>query len=178
MSPSNNRISGEPAGIKIYRVANRLLKKLGIRPNTGTQSEPGEISPEAIIEAQQHIETLCGECEVTLSDLLAELVAAWVDMRDMAQSEKRQEVSQKIFLLAHEIKDVGGLCKYDLAAYFAESLRDFIERTTLSLEAQRVIIQAHVDALQVIVKQGLKDEASPAAEELKKMVKIAVEKYG
>ena len=37
-------------------------------------------------------------------------------------------------------------------------------------------IQAHLDAMHVVNSQGIKTTAGPEAEELKKMVKIAIER--
>ena len=89
----------------------------------------------------------------------------------------RQEKSEEIFTLSHEIKDIASLCGYALTAHFAESLRDYIAETALNLKNQKVIIQAHIDALTIVHKQNIKEDGGPAAEELKKMVKIAIEKY-
>ena len=69
------------------------------------------------------------------------------------------------------------MCGYGLIAYFAESLRDYIARTDLNLKAQVVIIQAHLDAMQMCHRKGFRTDAGPEAEELKKMVKMAIDKY-
>jgi chemotaxis protein histidine kinase CheA len=160
--------------VEIFRLANSLKDKLGTGPQT---NETGFIAPEAIAEADRLILELCKECPVTLNSYLDEISALWRDMRELPASPAREEIAQKIFTLAHEIKDVGSMCGFNLAAYFAESLRDYIARTELSLEAQRVIIQAHVDALFVVLKKGMREEDGAQAEELKKMVKVAVDKY-
>lgn len=175
MSGPNNE---DPKSMKIemYKVENYLLNKAGSRLEPG---QSGEIDKEGIEKADKMIEALCKQCIGTLSTHIEEIGKLWGQMRDMPESEARIQTSQKIFTLAHEVKDIGALCGYDLAAYFAESLRDYIDRTELSLKAQTVIIQAHVDALQVVSTRKIKktEEAGPVAEELKKMVKIAVDKY-
>ena len=68
-------------------------------------------------------------------------------------------------------------CSSSLIAYFAESLRDYIAQTQLSLDAQRVIIQAHLDAMQAAHHRNLKENGGSVAEELKAAVKKAIEKY-
>lgn len=160
----------------IYKLANRLKHKLGIRLNT---ENPGYIDPEALEKGDTLIEKLCAECPQTIAAHLENLVSKWEEMRTMPESGEREAVAQDIFTLAHEIKDIGSMCGYTLSAFFAESLRDYIAKTELSLRAQQVIIQAHVDALQFVYRQGFKteEEAGPAAEELKKMVKVAIDKY-
>ncbi|MCB1556020.1 MAG: hypothetical protein KDJ15_01775 [Alphaproteobacteria bacterium] len=162
--------------VRIFRVANRLKKKLGVRP-LWAEKEPGYIDPKAVTEGEALIRERCKKCPEAIAHFLEKLTTAWSVMRDMPESPERQALSREIFTLSHEIKDIGALCGYDLASYFAESLRDYIEQTELNLQAQRVIIQAHIDALTVVSRQGLKTDGGDAAEELKHMVKIAIEKY-
>lgn len=171
----SQQTDGNTGGIRveIYKIANRLKKKLGIRT---TDDAPGVIDPGAIGEADKLIEALCEQCPATIGKELTNLSSLWDEMKDMPDSVDRHRLAQQIFTIAHEIKDLGSLCGYNLAAYFAESLRDYIIQTELSLEAQRVIIQAHVDALSVVHKQEI-GEDDDAAEELKKMVKVAIAKY-
>ncbi len=160
--------------VEIFRIANSLKEKLGMRLKT---DEPGFIAPEAIAEADRLIVELCRECPITLNGYMDQISMHWKQMRELPASAERERLARQIFTLAHEIKDVGSMCGYSLAAYFAESLRDYIDRTELSLEAQRVIIQAHVDAIAVVMKMGLREDGNAQADELKKMVKIAVDKY-
>lgn len=160
--------------VEIYRLANSLKEKLGMRTRP---QDDGFIAPEAIAEADQLIVELCKQCPTTLGGYLDEISVLWKEMRELPASAEREIRSRQIFTLSHEIKDVGSMCGYTLAAYFAESLRDYIERTELSLEAQRVIIQAHVDAISVVIKMGLKEDGGEKAEELKKMVRVAVLKF-
>ncbi len=172
MSDSNDKKPG--VTVEVFRIANNLKEKLGMRVKS---DEDGFIAPEAIAEADRLIGELCKECPVTLSGFMEQIGILWKEMRELPASEPREKLARQIFTLAHEIKDVGQMCGFTLAAYFAESLRDYIERTELSLEAQRVIIQAHVDAINVTIKMNLKEDGGSQADELKKMVKIAVDKY-
>lgn len=170
--------SGEAQdGIKVrmFKLTNRLRKKLGM--NFQRNDEPGEIPEDAIAEADKLIEKMCAECPKTMKGLLEDIVKNWEEMKDLPRSGERDEYAQKIFTLAHEIKDISTMCGYELASYFSESLRDYIAMTELKLNAQRVIIQAHVDALLVVIKQGMDDVNDPAAQELKQMVKVAIDKY-
>ena len=160
--------------VRVLKLTNRLIKKLGIRDHS---DEPGFIDPAAIEEADRLVDALAAECPQAIAGYLDKLSELWLKMRDMPRSDEREDISQQIFHVAHEIKDLGAMSGYELMAYFAESLRDYIGRTELNLEAQRVIIQEHVDALQVVHKQDMKEAATPEAEELKKMVKIAIDKY-
>ncbi len=171
MSTSNNN---DDKSVKIYKNKNRLKDKLGVRIPT---NEPGHIDPEIIDEAQAIIDEMCKGCEEVIHEHLDNLSSAWEEMQKIPASQARTEKSEEIFTISHEIKDIASLCGYNLIAHFAESLRDYISETALNLKNQRIIIQAHVDAMTTVHKNSIKDDGGPMAEELKKMVKIAINKY-
>lgn len=177
MSVSNDPPPGAEKSVKveIIRLANQLKARMGAR---FLKQETGFLDPEAIAEADKAIEELCETSPETMAQLMADLMTAWEKMRTMKDSPERQEMAQEIFTRAHEIKDIGAMCGYELAAHFAESLRDYIGQTTLNIQAQIIIVQAHLDALQYVLNHNLKDNAGPKAEDLKRMVKIAIDKYG
>lgn len=160
--------------IEVYKITNRLKTKLGLR---APSEEPGELAPEKIRECDAMIMSMCADCYERIGMTLDILTKLWNHMRDMPQSDERTKIAEDIFTHAHEIKDIGALCGYTLSAHFAESLRDYIAQTELNLKNQRIIIQAHVDALHVVHKQKLKEDGGAAAEELKRMVGIAIQKY-
>lgn len=161
--------------VEVYKLTNFLKEKLATGAKKNNQE--GEIDPAKIQECDALVAELCINCLPTIGTHLEQISTLWKQMRDMPQSQERQNLSDQIFMQAHEIKDIASLCGYSLCAYFAESLRDYISEISLNLSGQRVIIQAHIDALTVVQKQSLKEDGGAAAEELKKMVKVAIEKY-
>lgn len=171
---ARNDAKGSGMKVEMFKLANRLKSKLGMRiPG----DDPGFLDPKAIAEADKLIAALCAAGPETIAAQLEKLSSLWLAMREMPESPERAKISQQIFTVAHEIKDIGSMCGYELIAYFAESLRDYIGETKLSIEAQRVIIQAHMDAIQLINRRGITSDEIPEAEELKKMVRIAIAKY-
>lgn len=160
--------------VQVYKLTNHLKARMGARFK---EQETGFLPPEAIAEADNAIAQLCETSHETMTNLLAGLAAAWEGMRVMEASVEREAMAQRIFTLAHEVKDVGAMCGYDLASYFAESLRDYIGKAEMNIKAQVIIIQAHMDALQIVIGQNIKTDAGPKAEELKRMVKVAIDKY-
>ncbi len=160
--------------VEMYKIANRLKARMGARYK---DQEEGFLAPDVIEEADKLIAQLCEISPDVIGKHLDNLSALWESMRDTPNSPERTETAEKIFTLSHEIKDMGSLCHYELIAYFAESLRDYIARTDLNLKAQVVTIQAHLDAMQICHRKGFRTDAGPEAEELKKMVKMAIDKY-
>lgn len=161
--------------VEIIKIRGSLKNKLGaLRVPT---NEDGYLAEENIEEAESLINDMCKTCLNDIGKNLDHLSQSWKTMQDLPDGDQREEKAQEIFTLAHEIKDIGSLCGYTLAAHFAESLRDYIAETALNLKNQRIIIQAHVDAMTVVHRNNLKDDGGPAADELKKMVKVAIDKY-
>ncbi|MBI1301245.1 MAG: hypothetical protein GC137_06250 [Alphaproteobacteria bacterium] len=165
----------KPNTVQIFKPVHNILKsKLGIRRPS---EEPGHIAEEKVAKAEALIQEMCANCHDTLSEQISILIRLWVEIQKMPENDARAEKTQEIFTIAHEIKDISSLCGYGLAAHFGESLRDYISKTSMNLNNQRIIIQAHVDALNTVHKNNLRDDGGPIAEELKKKVKIAIEKY-
>ena len=161
--------------VNIYKYRQNSLKnKLGARILT---NEEGHLSSENIREADKIIAKMCIGCENHIAQQLEQISTLWSDMKKIEDEALRYEKAQEIFTHAHEIKDIGALCGYTLAAHFAESLRDYISETTLDMKNQHIIIQAHIDAMNAVHKGKLKEDGGPIADELKKIVKIAIEKY-
>lgn len=166
--------NSKPGTATLLKFANRLKQRLG---DDHKDQEDGFIAPESIAEADKLILTLCLDCSTELGRNLASLTELWDKMKAIGETPERADISYRFFLQAHEIKDIGAICGYDLIAHFAESLRDYIGKTELNMQAQVVIIQAHLDAMNIVHQQGVKKNAGPQAEELKKMVARAIEKY-
>lgn len=167
--------NGSGPGVEKFELKNRLKDKLEI--DHRSKNVEGQIDPAAVEEADQLIADMCANSHDNLTEQLTLLKEYWDEMKDMPDSGERDGVAQHVFTVAHEIKDIGAMCGYQLAAYFGESLRDFIGQTDLKLEAQRVIIQAHVDVLNIAIKKDIREDDSPAAEELKRMLKLAIDQY-
>lgn len=163
----------ETPDVEVFERINRLKIKV-----TGNEKGlEGQIDPSAIEEADQKIASLCEDCASIIKVSLDAITSDWSKMRDMEDGEERQELANKIFLNAHEAKDIGSMCRYDLIAFFAESLRDYIKETDLRQDAHSIIVQAHVDAMNTAFKQGITVSGGPLAEELKALVKQAIDKY-
>ena len=172
--PDQNNKSGSHK-VSIINVKTTLKQRLlGI---FGKDDDVGFIPDDLIDLADREVSEFCVACSPIMGENIEKLSNLWAKMKDMPACAERDNMAKQIFLLSHEIKDMSALCGYDLIAYFSESLRDYIAKTELSVSAQIVIIQAHLDALMVVHHKGYKKDAGDAAEELKAMVKKAIEKY-
>jgi|GEM_PF-1365788 len=159
---------------EFYNRANVLKGKVGLDVQTNAD---GQLDPEKVKEADDLIKAMCKDCNKNMGEQIEGLVRAWAAMAALEQGDARTQKAQQVFTFAHDIKDIAALCGYGLAAHFAESLRDYVTERSFAEKNQRIIIQAHIDALIVIQKNDIKDDAGAVAEELKEMVAIAVNKY-
>lgn len=166
--------SDQKPDVEIFHRANKLKAKVGGNPHSNTE---GKISPEAIAKADALIQNFCKDCPAMMSEALYKLSSQWKVMKISQNSEERKDIAQKIFTQAHEVKDVAGTCGYHLMADFGESLRDYIVKTELNVDAHRIIIQAHIDAMAAAFRDNIKESENQAAEDLKKAVRIAIEKF-
>lgn len=164
-----------PSDIKVgfYKLSNRLKDRMG---HTFLKQKEGFLAPSAIEEADKMIAEMCATCPETIEGHLATLNDLWEKMKTSAEGE-RDAISERVFAVSHEIKDIGSMCGYQLIAHFAESLRDYIEKTNLNHQAQVVIVQAHLDAMNIVHRGGFKRDGVPEADELKLMVRKAIAKY-
>lgn len=160
---------------KILKTYNSLKKKIGLDPNDQTE---GFLDPADINKADALISEICQESEESIRGLLIKLEDKWTCFFNVSKETARSEKdAEDIFVVAHEIKDIGAMCGYNLIAYFAESLRDYVEETDLNIEAKKVIVQAHIDAMKAAHKNKIKDTENSAAAELKNLVKVAINQY-
>ena len=166
--------SAKPGTIQVIRIRNYLKQKLGI----AYDKTEGEIAPQKIAEADKCIHDFAQLAAEKMDEFIALVVHDWDKMKDLDFGEERSKIAQNVFINAHEVHDLAGLCGHDLGAHFAEQLRDYICQSDLSLKAQRVISQALVDALQTVNAQEIKAIDDPRAAELKAMVQKAIDKYG
>jgi hypothetical protein len=174
MPTQNDDAAPQGFKVEVFKLVNRLKDRMGIRFK---DQEEGYLAPEAIAEADGIIQNLCKDSPARISRLLSDLTAHWELMRSLPDGPERRKLSEVVMTIAHEIKDIGSMCGYTLVAYFAESLRDYIGQTVINIEAQKVIVQAHLDAMTVTSHKSLREDTTPEAEELKRIVKIATDKY-
>lgn len=160
--------------IQYFHRVNRLRAKAGGDPNDPRE---GALGDGMVEKADGLINDFCKECTTLVTKLLDHLGQKWKAMADMEKSAARDKLAKEIFTLAHEVKDVAGMCGYTLMSDFGESLRDYITETSLDQGAQRIIVQAHIDAMNAALRHDIREDGGPAAEELKALVKRAIEKY-
>jgi hypothetical protein len=158
--------------VEIYNRVNHLKLKAGGAPSGGS----GKFDDEAIRRADAVIRKMSDLYPEEIGKSIGRLERLWAETREMPP-QSRAANARLISNTANQIKDLAGTFDFDLMEYFGESLRDYILDIDLSRKEQAIIVQAHVDVMQVAYRQNLKHQKHPLGEELKKTVAAAIQKY-
>lgn len=159
--------------VEVFHRINKLKAKAGLAPHDNAQ---GVINPEKVKTAQDIIDKKEEEYPNEVKDILTKLSASWSDYKD-ALDDERTELLEKIYNYSNNIKDLTSMYKHDLMSHFGLSLRDFCEKIDLHKQEHHVIVQSHIDVMWVTYEEKLRSDKSEKAEELKKVVALAIEKY-
>ncbi|MCB1531940.1 MAG: hypothetical protein KDJ35_03625 [Alphaproteobacteria bacterium] len=159
--------------IEIFHRINKLKKKAGLSLTSGKK---GVVDPNAVARAQETIDEKEREYPPTVKELIGQITTIWKSIKDMPEEEQKQAL-ETLYHLSNNIKDITETYDHNLMHHFALSLRDFCEIIDLGKPQHSVIVQAHLDVMLVTFEEKLKSDETAQAEELKNIVKIAIEKY-
>ena len=158
--------------VEIYNRINRLKIKAGGTAAGG----PGKLDQNSIDRANAVIQKMSDLYPDEIKKSLEELNGLWEETKSMPENARTAN-ARRISNCANQIKDLASTFGFDLMEYFGESLRNYILDIDLSQKEQIIIVQAHVDVMQVAYSQNLKSQEHPLGEELKKTVATAIAKY-
>ena len=103
------------------------------------------------------------------------------EMRKQVKTAEGDQLS-RIFImstiaeLAFDIKGMGGTFGYPLLSQLAKSLQDFIAKLGLPNETQLEVISIHVDAMYVVLAQGIHNQGGQTEKALLETLQTAVAK--
>ncbi len=159
--------------VKVYHRINRLKLKAG----ADLDDVPGHLDPSVIKRAQgvvqRHEDLYMDEVE----RVLIALETSWDAAIKGSEEEAVKESLDGLYHDANHVKDIASTFGYELMQHFGESLREFAEKIDIANKAHHTIVQAHIDVMWVVFHEKIKDHGGPTAEELKKIVVLAIEKY-
>jgi len=135
--------------IEIFMPPNILKAKMG---GTG-----GGLDMAAIKRAEKAMENLKAE----FGDWIAADVARLAECRSAYASDMNAETRGDLYRAAHDLRGQALTFEFPLVARVATSLCRFLDGYSGDLPVN--LIDAHVDAIRVIVKQNIKDKADKIA---------------
>lgn len=154
------------------------VNKLKLKAGGGLHDGPGKLDSASVERANSVVQNMSSLYPREIKNMLAALDKEWDQIKSSSNDNDRTKMVKKMSNTANQVKDLAGTFGYTLMEYFGESLRDYIMKTDLSKKEQYTIVQAHIDVMGVAYRENLKnDDGGALGEELKKMVRTAIEKF-
>jgi hypothetical protein len=129
-------------------------------------------------DVRKRIETVIADTADAFSNEVLEKLR---EMRAQVKAAEGDELSRIFILstiaeLAFDIKGMGGTFGYPLLSHLAKSLKDFIAGLALPNEAQLQVISIHIDAMYVVLAQGVRGMTDQLQNDLLNNLGVAVNK--
>ena len=154
--------------LEVFMPPNMLKAKVGT----------GGLDSSMIKRAEAAIEELRGEFAAWIVDDVNRLV----ERRDGYQARSNLDTLGELYRASHDLKGQASTFDFPLVARVASSLCKLTDDTSDGLELPLTLINAHVDAIKVIVREGVKDPTHQTgtviAGELEKQVGVFLDKHG
>lgn len=135
--------------VEIFIPPNMLKAKLG----------EGGLPASVVKKAEQAIENLKGEFTAWLIEDVQRLVEA----RDAYLKDTRDEKLGKLYRASHDLKGQATTFDFPLVARVASSLCKLTDDTSNGFKLPNTLMDAHVDAIKVIVRDRITDPANAMA---------------
>jgi chemotaxis protein histidine kinase CheA len=153
--------------IEIFMPPNILKAKVG---------GSGGLDPSAIKRAEAAIE----ELKVEFAGWIIEDVNRLMETRNEYETQMDNDRLGNLYRAAHDLKGQATTFDFPLVARVASSLCKLTDDTSYGVVLPLPLIDAHVDAIKVIVRDGIKDPtnqvATVLAVELERQVGVFLEK--
>jgi hypothetical protein len=153
--------------IEIFMPPNILKAKVG---------GSGGLDASAIQRAEEAI----GELKEEFAGWIIEDVDRLIETRNAYESQMNNDRLGYLYRAAHDLKGQATTFDFPLVARVASSLCKLTDETCTGITIPFTLIDAHVDGIKVIVRDGIKDPtnqvASILAVELERQVRVFLEK--
>ncbi len=156
--------------IEIYKRLNKLKLKAGIPLDEDVE---GFINASSIKNAQIKIDEKELGYKSEIEEILIFINESWKDTANSDDLQRKKHLD-RLYNYANNIKDLAETYNYHLMSHFGLSLRNFCEKINVSNTNHHVIVQAHIDVMWAAFEQNIKGDGGELAQELKKMLEIAI----
>lgn len=167
--PDENAGNSTETEVEIFVRVNRLKEKAG----SHAEGPAIQFSSDKTARAQNFIDKKAQDYEKHIDMVLRDIEKAWgqalSDKTDIARAGR-----ETMYHKAHHAKDLAATCDYPLMQHFSQSLRDFVERLEPKSKEHQIIVRAHLDAMRTVRKENIKDQGGEKAQQLKKLIEIAI----
>lgn len=130
-------------------------------------------SDEDIARVERAVANVLARHPTLLADEVAKLVAAWAK----APAALNAETATPVFAVAHELAGYGGTFGFPLVTILARSLCRLLTMGDLSREQMAGVVDAHIAALRVVVRDGIRGPGGAMGLSLAASLDQAIQKF-
>ncbi len=159
------------AKIWVFDLPNKLKAKLGVK-----DSDDGSLDPKLLRAAEQHLMDMADDYTDWVKGNLAQLNMNFEQL--ISAPKNPWKYVQNIHNISHELRGQGETFGYDLITSFCKSLCDFTETKNVEIDEKlQDLIKAHIDGIQAVIRQGIKDDGGEIGGELMAALEEAKNKF-
>ena len=129
------------------------------------------INAEAIAKAEEALKAMSAQFSQWLNDEVAKLDKAQADIREKGYTA---ETAEALYFRAHDLKGLGSTYEYPLVTRIAGSLCRMLDDPAARLTAPLPILDAHIDAIRAVVRDGIKTDENPTGRVLAEALEAQV----
>lgn len=157
----------KPSTAQVIQPPNTLRAKVG--------GGFGGIDASAIAKAEQALAGMASQFAEWLQDEITKMDAAQASIRVNGYTP---ETAEALYFRAHDLKGLGSTYQYPLVTRLAGSMCKLIDDPERRMKAPIFLLDAHVDAIRAVVRDGIQSDDHPVgrvlAEELEAKVADAL----
>lgn len=116
------------------------------------------IDPSAIAKAEEALKAMSSQFGQWLQDEITKLEQAQAAIRDKGYNA---ETAEALYFRAHDLKGLGTTYQYPLVTRLAGSLCKMLDDPQKRLAAPPVLLDAHIDAIRAVVRDGIQTDDHP-----------------
>ena len=129
----------------------------------------------AVAKAEEALKALSANFDQWLQDEVTKLENARAGVK---QHGLNAQTAETLYFRAHDLKGLGATYEFPLVTKLAASLCKLIDDDDKRLNAPLLLVDAHIDAIKAVVRDGIRDPEHPVgrvlAGELEKQVRAHV----
>ncbi len=129
------------------------------------------INADAIAKAEEALKAMSAQFSQWLNDEVAKLDKAQADIREKGYTA---ETAEALYFRAHDLKGLGSTYEYPLVTRIAGSLCRMLDDPAARLTAPLPILDAHIDAIRAVVRDGIKTDENPTGRVLAEALEAQV----
>ena len=131
----------------------------------------GGIDASAIAKAEAALQAMSAQFGQWLNDELVKLDAAHAAVRAQGMTG---ETGDNLYCRAHDLKGLGATYQYPLVTRLAGSLCKLLDDASKRAAAPMVLVDAHVDAIKAVVRDGIQTDDHPVGRALAETLEARV----